>query len=58
MENNGRKIMTGVLVGLASAASIMTIANMQKGEITNTGIIVGGISGPMIVLGIKNLLKD
>jgi len=57
MENNGKTITTIIVLGLASAGTIMTIANMQKGTLTNAGIILGAIVGPAAVVGLKKYLR-
>lgn len=55
-KDMGKNLLTGVVLGLASAGAILTIANMQEGKISNTGIILGAITGPSIVIGLKKLL--
>lgn len=56
-EEFGKALTTGVILGLASAGAILTIANMQKGTITTSGIILGGIVGPSVVIGLKKYLR-
>lgn len=54
----GKTLITGAILGLASAGAIMTIANMQERTITNSGIILGGLIGPAVVIGIHKFVGD
>jgi len=55
MEMN---IENAIVMGLASAGTILMVRNMQKEGLTNAGILLGGIVGPATVYGLGQLFKE